>query len=68
MATVSAKVYEHHKKADGTYNVKIRVYHKEEKKFIDTSHFLSLKQLTKVKGKKNLILKILLSWTSLIRN
>jgi len=32
MATVSAKVYEHHKKADGTYNVKIRVYHKEEKK------------------------------------
>lgn len=26
MATVSAKVYEHHKKTDGTYNVKI-CYH-----------------------------------------
>ena len=57
MATVSAKVYEHHKKADGTYNVKIRVYHKEEKKFIDTPHFLSLKQLTKVKGKKEFSIK-----------
>ncbi|WP_343557599.1 site-specific integrase [Sphingobacterium sp.] len=57
MATVSAKVYEHHKKADGTYNVKIRVYHKEEKKFIDTPHFLSLKQLTKVKGKKEFNIK-----------
>ncbi|VTQ08203.1 Uncharacterised protein [Sphingobacterium daejeonense] len=32
MATVGAEVYEHPKKADGTYNVKIRVYHKEEKK------------------------------------
>lgn len=57
MATVSAKVYEHHKKADGTYNVKIRVYHKEEKKIIDTPHFLSLKQLTKVKGKKEFSIK-----------
>lgn len=57
MATVSAKVYEHHKKTDGTYNVKIRVYHKGEKKFIDTPHFLSLKQLTKVKGKKEFNIK-----------
>ncbi|MFD1164037.1 carboxylesterase family protein [Sphingobacterium daejeonense] len=57
MATVSTKVYEHHKKADGTYNVKIRVYHKEEKKFIDTPHFLSLKQLAKVKGKKEFNIK-----------
>ena len=31
MATVSAKVYEHRKKADGTYNEKIGGYHKEEK-------------------------------------
>lgn len=57
MATVSAKVYEHHKKADGTYNVKIRVYHKKEKKIIDTPHFLSLKQLAKVKGKKEFNIK-----------
>ncbi len=57
MATVSAKVYEHHQKADGTYNVKIRVYQKGEKKFIDTPHFLSLKQLTKVKGRKEFNIK-----------
>ncbi|QQT25640.1 site-specific integrase [Sphingobacterium spiritivorum] len=47
MATVSAKVYEHHKKADGTYNVKICVHHKSERKFIDTNHFVVKKQLTK---------------------
>lgn len=47
MATVSAKVYEHHKKADGTYNVKICVYHKGKRKFIDTSHYVVRKQLTK---------------------
>jgi len=28
MATVSSKVFRHHKKADGTYNVKICLYHK----------------------------------------
>ncbi|TYP88740.1 integrase-like protein [Sphingobacterium allocomposti] len=47
MATVSAKVYEHHKKADGTYNVKICVYHKGIRKYIDTTHFVVRKQLTK---------------------
>ena len=47
MATVSAKVYEHHKKADGTYNVKVCVHHKSERKFIDTNHFVVKKQLTK---------------------
>lgn len=47
MATVSAKVYEHHKKVDGTYNVKICVHHKSERKFIDTVHFVVRKQLTK---------------------
>ena len=47
MATVSAKVYEHHKKADGTYNVKICVYHKGTRKYIDTTHFVVRKQLTK---------------------
>ena len=47
MATVSAKVYEHHKKADGTYNVKICVYHKDERKFLDTNHYVVNKQLTK---------------------
>lgn len=47
MATVSAKVYEHHKKVDGTYNVKICVHHKSERNFIDTVHFVVRKQLTK---------------------
>lgn len=49
MATVSAKVYEHHKKSDGTYNVKICVYHKGERKFLDTNHYVVQKQLTKEK-------------------
>lgn len=47
MATVSAKIYEHHKKADGTYNVKICVYHKGNRKYIDTTHYVVKKQLTK---------------------
>lgn len=46
MATVKAVVLSHHKKADGTYNVKIRVFHKGEKRFIDTEHFVGPKQLT----------------------
>src|SRR5690606_24460428 len=46
MATVSAKVFEHHKKADGTYNVKICVQHKRLRKYLDTTHFLVRKQLT----------------------
>jgi len=46
MATVSAKVYEHHKKDDGTFNVKIIVYHQQVRRHLDTSHFLSKKQLT----------------------
>ncbi|WP_313491387.1 site-specific integrase [Sphingobacterium multivorum] len=53
MATVSAKVYEHHKKSDGTYNVKICVYHKGERKFLDTNHYVVQKQLTKDKKIKD---------------
>ncbi|WP_313157058.1 site-specific integrase [Sphingobacterium multivorum] len=53
MATVSAKVYEHHKKSDGTYNVKICVYHKGERKFLDTNHYVVQKQLTKTKKIKD---------------
>ncbi|MCC2598308.1 site-specific integrase [Sphingobacterium sp. FBM7-1] len=47
MATVSAKVFEHHKKADGTYNVKICIHHKDQRKYLDTVHFVVRKQLTK---------------------
>ncbi|RZL61705.1 MAG: recombinase [Pedobacter sp.] len=54
MATVSAKIYEHHRKADGTYNVKICVHHKNQRKFIDTNHYVVKKQLTgKMKIKDN---------------
>ena len=45
-ATVSAKVFSHHKKAGGTFNVKICVQHKRIRKYLDTSHFLIKKQLT----------------------
>jgi len=45
MALVKAVVYEEFKKTDGTYNVKIKVYHQKRKRFIDTQHFLSPRQL-----------------------
>lgn len=46
MATISARIYKHHKKADGTYNVKICVHHKNQRKYIDTAHYVVKKQLT----------------------
>jgi integrase len=46
MATLSAKVFKHHKKTDGTYNVKIVLYHKKQV-YIDTQHFVVDRQLTK---------------------
>ena len=47
MATISAKIFKHHKKADGTYNVKICVAHKEERVYMDTVHYVTSKQVTK---------------------
>ena len=47
MATVCAKVFKHHLKADGSYNVKIRIFHKDEKRYIDTEHYVTDKQLSK---------------------
>ncbi|MFS2185578.1 site-specific integrase [Mucilaginibacter sp. Mucisp84] len=47
MATVSPKVLKHHLKTDGSYNVKIRIFHKGEKRYIDTNHYVSDKQLSK---------------------
>ncbi len=56
MATVSAKVYEHHKKADGTYNVKICVHRKGQRKFLDTNHYVVRKQQTaKLTNKANFV-------------
>jgi len=45
MALVKAVVYEEFKRTDGTYNVKIKVYHQKKKRFIDTLHFLAARQL-----------------------
>ncbi|UOE51006.1 site-specific integrase [Mucilaginibacter sp. SMC90] len=47
MATICAMVLKHHLKNDGTYNVKIRITHKKEKRYIDTEHFVTSKQLSK---------------------
>ncbi|ATP57794.1 hypothetical protein CPT03_15635 [Pedobacter ginsengisoli] len=47
MATVEAKIFAHHVRNDGTYSVKIRVYHKSVKKFIETTHYLTGRQIKK---------------------
>ncbi|MFA6246443.1 MAG: phage integrase SAM-like domain-containing protein [Mucilaginibacter sp.] len=47
MATLSAKVFKHHKKADGTYNVKIYIYHNSVRSYMDTEHYVTDKQLKK---------------------
>jgi hypothetical protein len=48
MATISSKIFRHHKKTDGTYNVKICIYHKKERVYIDTPHYLTEKKLTSI--------------------
>jgi integrase len=47
MAILSAKILKHQKRADGTYNVKICIAHKDEKAFIDTPHVVTDKQIRK---------------------
>jgi C4-dicarboxylate transporter len=59
MATVAAVVFKYHEKNAGTFNVKIHIYHKFEKRYIDTTHFASKQQLdSKYNIKDKLILKI----------
>ncbi len=38
MATLSIKVFEHLKKDDGAYNVKICVQYERKRKYLDTVH------------------------------
>lgn len=45
--TFKAVVYAHHKKEDGTYNVKIRVTHNRAKRHISTNVFVTAKDLTR---------------------
>jgi hypothetical protein len=47
MATFGIKVFKHHEKKDGTFNVKIRITQKRRSAYIDTSHFVTAKMLTK---------------------
>lgn len=55
MATFKAEVYAHQKRADGTYNVKIRVTHNQRKKYLATQWYVSKDDLTrslKIKNQK----------------
>ncbi len=45
--TFKAVVYAHHKKEDGTYNVKIRVTHNRQKRHISTNILVTAKDLTR---------------------
>ena len=53
MATFKAEVYAHQKKADGTYNIKIRVTHKQRKKYLATPWYVCKEDLTRSLKLKN---------------
>ena len=55
MATFKAEVYKHQKRSDGTWNVKIRVTHNREKKYLSTSIYVKPDDITRsFKLKKNI--------------
>lgn len=45
MATVSALIYKDQQKNDGTYNVKIRLHHKNQRRLIRTQYYVSQQHL-----------------------
>jgi len=47
MPTFKALVFKHHRKKDGTYNIKLRVIHKKNPVYNDTTYFVTDKQLNK---------------------
>lgn len=47
MATFGIKVFKHHEKRDGTFNVKIRITHVRKTVYIDTHHYVIRKMLLK---------------------
>ena len=53
MATFKAVVQGHHKKTDGTYNIKIRIIHNRKIKYIGTPWYVSKNDLTKSLKLKN---------------
>lgn len=46
MATFGIKVFKHHEKKDGTFNVKIRVTKDRKTAYIDTCHYVTAKKLS----------------------
>lgn len=46
MATFKAEVLPHQKKRDGTYNIKIRIYHNRGKKYLSTPFFVKQEHLS----------------------
>lgn len=58
MATFSIKVFKHHKKKDGTYNVKISITQERKRAYIDTTHYVTERKLFKdYEVKDTIILK-----------
>jgi len=58
MATVSATILKADQKSDGTWNVKVRIFHNDKPAYIDTVHYVGSKQLgPKSKGSKTLVIK-----------
>jgi integrase len=47
MATIKEVVLKHHKKEDGTYNIKYRLTHNRRTIYINTNHFVNERQLKK---------------------
>lgn len=46
MATFKAEVYAHQKKKDGTYNIKIRITHNQQKKYLATPYYITKEDIT----------------------
>ena len=53
MATFKAEIYAHQKRADGTYNIKIRVTHKQRKKYLATPWYVGKEDMTRALKLKN---------------
>ncbi len=63
MATVSARVFSHHQKKDGTYNVKIVVSHRKVRRYLETCHWVSQRQLDRDLKIKDPILNKIINQT-----
>lgn len=53
MTTFKAEVYAHQRKADGTFNIKIRVTHNRQKKYLATPYYVDKDDLTRTYKIKN---------------